>query len=386
MGENPRILIVDDEPRSVELLVRTLRRVGTLDTATSGDEGWEIARRTPPDLVISDQRMAGMQGVELLGRISEIDARIGRVLITGYADIGATIDAINRGRVHSYVTKPWQPEQVLALAKQLLESLRLGRENERLLRELTERNEELEDALRATAVAQRRAIDAERLAAIGRMSAMIAHDFRSPLTVVRAAASEISREGTNLGDDEIRTLAGGALEEADRMARLCSDLLEATRASEHRLDAMESEDLDEWVDSVVGSKLEDAAQRGVQVDLALASGAQLLLDADRMRRALVNLIENALDAMPDGGTLRVETALDCGTACIRVVDDGSGIPLEIAETLFDPFVTAGKRNGTGLGLAVVRKVVEDHRGVVSVAKPPGGGTAFELRLPQDPVG
>jgi len=324
--------------------------------------------------------------VELLGRISEIDDRIGRVLITGYADIGATIDAINRGRVHSYVTKPWQPEQVLALAKQLLESLRLGRENERLLRELTERNEELHSALRATAVAQRRAIDAERLAAIGRMSAMIAHDFRSPLTVVRAAVSEIARDATNLGDDEIRTLAGGALEEAERMTRLCSDLLEATRASEHRHDAMATEDLDEWVDDVVGSKLEDAAQRGVRVDLALASGARLLLDADRMRRALVNLIENALDAMPDGGHLRVETALDDGTAHIRVIDDGTGIPVEIAETLFDPFVTAGKRHGTGLGLAVVRKVVEDHRGVVSVAKPPGGGTAFELRLPQDRAG
>lgn len=386
MGQNPRILVVDDEPRSVELLVRTLRRVGTLETATSGDAAWEIAQREPPDLVISDQRMAGMQGVELLGRISEIDDRIGRVLITGYADIGATVDAINRGRVHSYVTKPWQPEQVLALAKQLLESVRLGRENQRLLLELTERNEELHSALRATAVAQRRAIDAERLAAIGRMSAMIAHDFRSPLTVVRSAASEIARDGAKLGDDEIRLLAGGALEEAERMTRLCSDLLEATRASEHRQDAMEVEDLDEWVGEVVGSKLEDAARRGVRVDLALASGARPLLDADRMRRALINLLENALDAMPDGGSLRVETSLDGGTACIRVIDDGTGIPEDIAETLFDPFVTSGKRNGTGLGLAVVRKVVEDHRGHVSVAKAPGGGTAFELRLPRDPAG
>jgi signal transduction histidine kinase len=385
MESSARILVVDDEPRSIELLVRTLRRLGQVDSAPSGDAAWELAQRHKPDAVVSDQRMAGMQGVELLSRLSALDGRIGRVLITGYADITATIEAINQGRVHAYVTKPWQPEPLFLLVKQLLERARLERENERLLAELLDKNHALSAALADTQTAQRRAIDAERLAAIGRMSAMIAHDFRSPLSVVRAAAAELASEGATLPPAEIRALASSALDETERMARLCTDLLDATRASENRSEAMASEDLDAWIEGVVATALEDAGKRGIRVELGLAARASVRMDAERMRRALVNLFDNAVDAMPDGGQLRIETERDGATVRMRVIDSGVGIPASIEQRLFEPFVTAGKHHGTGLGLAVVKKVVEDHGGSIEVSKPPGGGCAFELRLPIGPA-
>ena len=105
---------------------------------------------------------------------------------------------------------------------------------------------------------------------------------------------------------------------------------------------------------------------------------------DGLQRALRNLATNALEAMPDGGTLLIETTRDPGNerfAIVRVADTGSGIPDEIADRLFEPFVTCGKRGGTGLGLAIVRKLVDDHDGSIEVSKAEGGGTAFTLRLP-----
>lgn len=379
-----RILVVDDEPRSVELLVRTLRRLGRVEPFTSAETAWAAAQAEPPDLVISDQRMPGMKGVELLARVAGLGPPIGRVLLTGYADIGATVDAINAGRIHAYVNKPWSPDQLGQTAGTLLERVRLERENQRLLATLVARNEELEVALGSLREAQSRVVAAERLAAVGRMVAMIVHDFRGPLTVVRSAAEELARDAGALPVHELQALAGCALEEAERMARMCSELLESTRASEDR-DAREDCEIDEWVDEVVAAIAEQAARQGVVVETRLGADRTLPLDTERMRRALLNLLFNALDAMPEGGLVRLETATEGDAVSVRVSDTGPGIAESIRERLFDPFVTSGKTGGSGLGLAVVRKVVEDHGGAVRAGKAEGGGALFELRLPIAPA-
>ena len=103
-----------------------------------------------------------------------------------------------------------------------------------------------------------------------------------------------------------------------------------------------------------------------------------------MRRAILNLTQNAVEAMRGGGTLRVESRCDGEAALVRVTDTGSGIPDGIRETVFEPFVTHAKSGGLGLGLAIVRKIVEDHGGAVSIAEDSEGGNAFEIRLPIAP--
>jgi signal transduction histidine kinase len=375
-----RILVVDDEPRSLELLVRTLRRLGSVQTFPSGDQAWEAVQKEIPDAIISDQRMPGMKGVDLLARVAGLGVPVGRILLTGYADINATIDAINTGRVHAYVNKPWSPDQLFLTVRTLLERVRLERENAQLLASLVEKNDALGAAVASLETAQGRMIAAERLAAIGRMIGMIVHDFRGPLSVVRSVAVELVRDAGALPADEVRSLATGALEETERMVRMCSDLLETMRASEDR-SGREEQVLDPWVQEVVAVVAEDAAREGIQVETRLESGVTAAIDDDRMRRALLNLCYNALEAMPDGGALRVETAAEGGCVRLRVIDSGPGIPDAIRDRLFEPFVTAGKPKGTGLGLAIVKKVVDDHGGSIEVAKAEGGGTVFELRLP-----
>jgi signal transduction histidine kinase len=378
MGSTCRILVVDDEPRGVELLARCLRRLGEVHTAGSGAEGWEIARREPLDLVISDQRMPGMSGVELLTRIAERSPDTGRVLITGYTDLDSTIEAINRGRVHAYLTKPCPPDQLLLTARSVLEKVELTRDNDRLVADLSAKNEELERTLGSLEAAQQRIIDSERLAVIGRMIAMIVHDLRTPLQVILSSGRALLHAGE--GDESPAGLAGEIVVEAERLQRICSDLLDVTRASEGSAERVE-DDLDEVVQVALAHLVEEAAHQGVEVQLELGSGARLALDEDRFRRAVLNLAHNALEAMPEGGILRVTSGREEDAVCLEVSDTGVGIPAEIAQSIFDPFVTAGKKGGTGLGLAIVKKIVEDHGGRIAVAKAEGGGTTFRLRFP-----
>ena len=124
MLKKTRILVVDDEMRGVELLVRTLRGIGDVETSCSADEGWELFQRTGFNLVVSDQRMPGMSGIELLSRVAEAAPATGRILLTGYTDLEATLNAINRGQVHAYLTKPCAPPEVQEAVRGVLERVR----------------------------------------------------------------------------------------------------------------------------------------------------------------------------------------------------------------------------------------------------------------------
>ncbi len=132
MGPGTRVLAVDDEIRGVELVARILRRTASVTTAASGDEAWGLCERQPFDLVISDQRMPGISGVELLARIAEAHPGTGRILLTGYAETVDAVEAINRARVHAYLNKPCSPDQLLFTVRAVLDRVAVEQENARL--------------------------------------------------------------------------------------------------------------------------------------------------------------------------------------------------------------------------------------------------------------
>lgn len=131
-----RILVVDDEPRAVQLLVRILRPLGEVLTASSADEAWKIVQDNPVDLVISDQRMPERPGVELLRRVAELDDSIGRILMTGFTELESIIDAINLGQIHAYLKKPCDPDEVRDRATKVLNRVEHVRSRERLIRQM----------------------------------------------------------------------------------------------------------------------------------------------------------------------------------------------------------------------------------------------------------
>ena len=122
-------------------------------------------------------------------------------------------------------------------------------------------------------------------------------------------------------------------------------------------------------------------RRTSKIVLDIPAEIELPLERSRMERAFVNLIGNALEAMPEGGRIRIAAALDDGSAVVQVEDNGPGIAPEIRAQLFQPFVSAGKRNGLGLGLALTRQTILEHGGEIWVESEPGRGARFTFRLP-----
>ena len=225
-------------------------------------------------------------------------------------------------------------------------------------------------------------VQSAKLAAIGELAASVAHEVNNPLTVVLGTSDLLLRELPD-GSAEARrvsTIVG----EANRAAKIVRGLLDFARRREPVREPVAVHDLIDRALELLGARLYRA---GIEVqriyDPALPS---VLADRDQITQVLLNLIGNAVDAMPDGGALVVETALlrddDGLAAVISVVDSGAGIPAEQLERIFEPFFTTkAEGRGTGLGLSVSQGIARRHGGALDVDSKPGQGTTMRLRLP-----
>ncbi|HEX4382357.1 MAG TPA: ATP-binding protein [Myxococcales bacterium] len=241
--------------------------------------------------------------------------------------------------------------------------------------------EDLRHSYAALERTQAELIDRERMAALGELSASIAHEVRNPLGVIFNSVGTLQRLLRPQGD--VALLLDIVGEEADRLNRMVGDLLDYSRPVQPALEPLSLEPLVKEAISGARRQIGPAAEL-VQVEVHIAkSAATLRADARLLRQALVNLLLNAFQSMPRGGLLEVRAtnAMLEQTACaeISIRDSGPGIPPEALSRIFQPFFTT-KATGTGLGLAVVRRIVEGHGGAVAVGRP-ASGAEFLVRLP-----
>ncbi|TGD93433.1 sensor histidine kinase [Methylobacterium nonmethylotrophicum] len=246
------------------------------------------------------------------------------------------------------------------------------------LRELDRLVEALNAAGARLAAARRRAAEAERLAALGQLAAGIAHEIRNPLAAIRLKA-----ENALASADPARPRAALdlVLVQVARMDRLLRDLLSLTQK---RAPALAPTDLAAVLAESAHLHDDLARAQGVRIAVAEAPRERPRLDEAQLRRALDNLLLNAIQHSPAGGVVRLSAEVAGERLRIRVTDQGPGVPASLRERLFEPFVT-GRPDGTGLGLALVREIARAHGGQVRLAAPPpdgpGSGATFELDLP-----
>jgi signal transduction histidine kinase len=237
----------------------------------------------------------------------------------------------------------------------------------------------LVDALNASgarlAQERRRAGAAERLAAVGRLAAGLSHEIRNPIAAMRLKA-----ENALAADDEGRRITAlqSILQQVGRLDGLLRDLLTMTQRREPNLAEI---DLAAFVERTTEAHRELAASKGVNLVVGPAPSAPIppLFDAEQMHRALDNLVLNAIENTPAGGAIEVTVEHRADNLRFRVRDTGQGIPDDIRERLFEPFVT-GRPEGTGLGLAVVREIARAHGGEARLV-PTGKGAEFEIEVP-----
>jgi signal transduction histidine kinase len=360
----PRILLVEDNDELRSFLAHRLSRLYRVDEAGDGAAGLAAARRTTPDLIVADVMMPVMDGYELCRRLRSDPslAAVPIILVTARAGAEAVVEGLEVG-ADDYVVKPFALRELEA---RIAAHLR-AREIERHLHERE-----------------------SRLAAIGEMTSTVVHDLRNPLTLLKGYADLAHRMAVRSGDAVIAGELVQVQAASDRLRRMVEEILDFARGGTPRLQ-LEPVAVRRFLDEALTPLSADLEERGIaaEVHLKLEDELRVNMDRDRMQRVLENLLKNAREAVASAaGVKRVfvrawveeEDAL-----AIRVADSGPGIPEELADHLFEPFATTGKRQGTGLGLVTVRNLVKAHGGEIQVeTESPEGGAAFTVTLPLIP--
>jgi signal transduction histidine kinase len=220
----------------------------------------------------------------------------------------------------------------------------------------------------------------ERVATIGRLASSIVHDLRNPLAAIYGGSEMLV--DTQPRPDQTRRIAENIYRASRRIQELLDDLVRVTRGKTN-MDGHCS--LRELVQDALSS-LEPAAQTlGVKLDVKIDPHIEVMVDRPRVEGVFVNLVQNALDVMPNGGEVRITASSEGSAVMMEVADTGPGIAYEIRGQLFQPFVSHGKKNGLGLGLALARQTMLDHGGDLWASADDGKGARFILRLPRAPA-
>jgi signal transduction histidine kinase len=382
----PKLLVVDDESEVLLSVYDLLRLQYQVLTRQSGTLALEVLAATPDIAVIlSDQRMPGMTGVEVLHKARLVRPETTRLLFTAHADIRAVIDAINEGHVFRYITKPWEPQEFEAVIRQAVERYDLVVERNRLVAELQATNAKLAEANRLKGV----------------FLEVASHELNTPVTVVLGLTDLWKLSLSSEVDTAQRAWVDRINAAARRLARTVQQMLKLVENKDFgqtlRLEPVDLALLaGEAVDELT-PYLEARRQR-VEIDNEEGLGT-LSADPSKLMDVLINLLANAIKFTPDQGTIRIKIhTLPSESDWVRVViqDEGVGVHPSDQQYLFEPFFTGfdtlhhssgdfqfGKR-GIGLGLCMVKTFVELHGGRVEVQSTPERGSSFAFELPRRP--
>jgi len=244
--------------------------------------------------------------------------------------------------------------------------------------------QEVQRQVKREAPVEERNLESKHVRSLEELSASIAHEIRNPIT---AAKSLVQQMGEDPSSAENVQYAKVALEELDRVERSVAHLLRFAREEEIRMAELRLADV---IHSAVATLRDRATERGVALDVHVGTESVLYGDAEKLRRVLINLLGNALDALEGAKVAKPRIELTAGenlagTECwVRVRDNGPGIAPEALARIFSPFYTS-KERGTGLGLAISKKVVDAHGGSIEASSTPGAGAEFTLTIPKRAV-
>jgi signal transduction histidine kinase len=222
-------------------------------------------------------------------------------------------------------------------------------------------------------------VQAERLAVVGRFATSIVHDFKAPLAVIGLATDLACAKGSRWAQRrQLRTMVA---RQTERMKSMLQELIDFTRPGGDQPKPRPLR-FAPYLNSFAAEAGPELAQRGVKLVVATpAPRVPLKIEAQRLSRLFYNLLGNAADELPEGGTITLRFKRGRGELQVEVQDNGQGIPPEIAGSLFKPFATFGKAHGTGLGLTICRRIAEDHGGRIWATSVPGQGATFSFTLP-----
>lgn len=369
-----RLLVVDDEAAQVEALCRTLEDEGyAIKGFTATSAALAALRSAPFDIVLTDLTMPGMDGIAFLNAAREIDPRLAGIVMTGHGTIATAVEAMKAGAL-DYILKPFDLRVILRVLARTQAMLRLRRENAALLERLSVRTVELETANRELEAANRE---------LEAFSYSVSHDLRSPLRTIDGLLNVIQEDFGAGVPAEARQHMEAISAQATRMGEIIEDLLRLARLGREPLQKR-SVDMEQLVQEVVGALRGAEAARNLEIRIGNLPAAQA--DPSLLRQVWVNLVANALKftRRRDQALIAIDGAEGAEGRLYSIRDNGAGFDPQRAERLFGIFQrlhAAKEFEGTGVGLSIVRRIVERHGGRIWAEGEPDRGAVFHFTLP-----
>lgn len=366
------VLVVDDEPGIRSGVNRILRNFSVsypfmdddiqfkVIEAATGEEALAIINAKPPAIVLLDNKLPGMQGVEVLEYINNNQLDILVMMITSYASLELAVKATNIG-AYDFVPKPFTPQELKASMENITKHY--------FLRRMTRKLHKEGKIIRF------------------KFLTVLSHELKSPLNAIEGYLKLMQEKQAGDSIDDYQDMIDRSLSRVKSMRTLIMDLLDLTRIdSDKKKRDLRELDLGLIAKSAMDGMTPLAVQRDVKLNITIDGQPSLMADAEEMEIIFNNLISNAVKYNKDGGTVDCVISSNSDEVTVKVVDTGFGIEKEDIPKLFQEFSrikNASTRNitGTGLGLSIVKKLVDLYSGKIDVESTPEQGTTFTLHFP-----
>ncbi len=398
------ILYVDDEEHNLTAFRASFRRDFVVHTAINAAAGEALLGEHPIEVVVTDQRMPDVTGVEFLERIRQRHPDPIRMVLTGFADIEAIIDAINRGQVYRYVTKPWEQQDLKMVLDAAVEMFRLRRDNVRLMEHLARYNEELEATVKLrTSELQRKSSELEDSNRSiveqnkiitklnkdkARVLALAGEDLQHPIADILKTAAHGIKRGDKLAASEAITHLHNIATSASHVKAVLDNLLHLNAIENTGISVFPTHLDPSMVVQIVAMDYQERA-RAKNITLTYERTGSIAMchtDPRGVQTIAEHLVSNAVKFTPQGGTVTVTLQTINGGICLTVADSGPGFTDDDKQHLYASFTPhsakpTGGELSTGLGLSITKNYVNALKGTIELESTAGKGARFTVTLP-----
>ncbi len=356
------VLCIDDDEVARESSEILLTRWGyRVSLATSGEAGLAVVEQDPPDVILVDLQMPGMDGLEVLERVSQSHPDTICIMITGHATLQTAVEAMKQG-AYDFLAKPFSPDELKLTVQRGLEH-----------RRLTLQTQELR---------------AEKARMQANFMTLVSHQMRSPLAAVRQLLEVPASQALGPLPEAYQGFVSRAVSRLDLLARTLNAWLAMSRLDQEGIDRRKSsENLKELMDSLVKHAEADAAAAGQSLEVEIrCQDCRVEVDRESLLEALYNLVSNAVKYNQPQGVVTLRAAEGPQGISVSISDQGPGVSPAEADYIFDEFYRSRHeaikgKPGTGLGLSIARKVVQAHGGDITVQSGAEAGATFVVTLP-----
>lgn len=381
MNKEIQALFIDDEESIIDGIQRLFIQEPYGIAATTDIEH---ARKTLTQenikVVICDHRMPVMLGVKFLEEVKANYPDIVRILFTGYTDFPTVEEAINKGEIYRFLSKPWKTTELLTTIRQAIAQYNLVEANRELFLEAQRRQEELE-------IANKKLIDMYKIQR--EFTSTVSHELRTPLASIKTAVDLVFKRMVGEITKEQEEVLGRAQKSVEHLQRLVTDILNLGKIESGKMSMdFKIQDINQVIQEIVYTQHDVAKSRGLYIKTELAPQLpQIPFDKERIIQVMGNLVSNAIKFTKNGGvTITTQDKSADNHIIVSVIDTGKGIAEKDFPKLFQKFQQIespeqNEKGGTGLGLAICKEIVLRHGGKIAVESTLGKGATFSFVLP-----